>query len=326
MRKAAARICLSQATSFITALRFSALDPSAQINVKREMFFFNNSRMAAISAVVLVLQTINMVHVIGFSKSGLATPNNRQYFAMYLILFMSAGLCLGARHVLRDRPALLQRFYVGFALIWVVWHALISSMDLRTNPNLMVFTTGILAIALLVQATPVQMLSILASGLALLLFSARAHLTSGGTVNALIVTIMAMLIFCSRYFSLIEALRYRQKMILLENHRQIEKQKLALMSDQQAALLRHSRDILFLWDKALDTLTFSGGISLCTADREALLAWLAQARAPDARAITLRLTIRDIKDPAREYWIESTRHLDRDGTVIGAAGLMATKC
>lgn len=322
MKKRKVEIGLAQLKARLKALRFSALEPAVQNSLRREMFFFNNSRMAAIALVILVLESMNIVNVLCFSASGLTSKNNRQYFTMYLILLISALFCLGIRHILRNKSELLQQCYGGFTLFWVMWHAVLSAMDLQHNPNIVVFVTGILAMSFLVRLKPLQMLAILAGGLLLLLGCAWGNLSNGNVINAVIVTIITMLISCSRYFNTLEELGYRQKMILQENHRRTEKRKLALLSGQQRALLDHSRELLFLWDRELDTLTLAGGNHLGEADRAALIDWLANQKESNEEVMSLQLNGQAVP---QEYLIESTPQLDCDDKVIGAAGLITKK-
>lgn len=319
MKKRKVDIWREQIKTVIRGLHFSALEPSIQNSLKREMLYFNNSRVLVIAVMILILEAINIVNVICFSESGLATANNRLYFAMYLILSASALLCLVVRHVLRNHPELLSRCYVGFTLIWVLWHAVLSSIDLRHNPNIVVFVTGILSMSLLMRMKPMQMLPILASGLLALFFCGGKNLSNGIIVNAIIVTVITMLVFCSRYYSSLEELGYRQKMILQENNRVAGKQKLTLLSQQQKALLSHSKEILFLWDKELDTLAIAGGKSLCEADRETLLAWLTEVKESKEGTVLLQF---DAENVPCEYLIESTPQFDCDDRIIGAAGLI----
>lgn len=319
MKKRKVDIWSAQIKTLMRALRFSALDLSTQSSLMREMLFFNNSRIVIIAAIILILETVNIVNVLCFSRSGLATANNRLYFTMYLILSASALLCLAVRHTLRNQAKLLMRCYAGFTLIWVLWHAVLSSIDLQHNPNIVVFVTGILSLSMLMRLQPIQMLLILASGLVVLLFSGRENLSNGIIVNAVIVTIITMLIFCSRYYTSLEELGYRQKLILQENHRRVEKQKLTLLSEQQVALLHHSKEILFLWYKEMDTFTLAGDRSLCEADRKNLLAWLTEAKESRKGIVILQLRTGEI--PCK-YLIQSTPQFDYDNKLIGAAGVM----
>lgn len=320
MKKKRWDIWCSQLSRWIKALRFSSLDGNTQTRLKREMLFFNNSRFVVIAVVSMVLETMNIVNVLFFSRSGLGSANNRLYFTMYLILFGAGALCLVLRHFLKKSPVLVQRCFISFTLVWVLWHAALTAIDLRHNSNIIVFATGILSMSLLVRMKPLQMLSILAAGFALLLCCADGTLSNGNTINALIITVVAMLVFCSRYFSMVDELGYRQKLVLQSSHTAADRARLLLLSQQQTALLAHSDPSIFVWDKSSGTLAFGGGRQLCKEAESALSAWLAGAEKNSSVFLHIG------KGAAlQEYEVKVIPQMDSDLAVIGAVGQINLK-
>lgn len=316
MKKRKAEVFTAKTKNLIQVLRFSTLDNETKTCVNNEIFYFNHSRFAVISWVVMVLELLNGANVLFLSKSGLGTLNNRQYFTMYIVLFLSALSCLVLRHCFRNKPNILQLCYIAFIAVWMVWHALLSSMDLRKNPDIIVFIAGMFALSLLVRLKPFETLTILPGGLFVLLFFARDTISNGIAINAIIITMTAVLISCSRYSSALEELGYRQKLVLQANHRTIEKQALNFLRNQQRALLLHSHELLFLWNKKTDSLMLSGNKPLCSSDRQALLSWLDGCNLWSEGTVTLRFE----KNTPLKYRIECTPQLDEDGALIGAAG------
>ncbi len=321
MRKRKIEAWKTRIKNILRGLRFSTLDADTRACADNEIFYFNNSRLPVLSWAVIAMETFNMINVIFFSESGLGTANNRQYFAMYLLMLASGIACLAFRRLLRGREEVLQRCYVGFTLFWALWNGVLSAMDLRHNPSIIVYAVGILGLALLVRLKPMETLVTLSGGLLALLLTARAmgaqDMTVGIAVNAAIVALVAALVSCSQYFSMLEGLGYRQKLVLQANHLTEEKRKLAVLQERQEALLHHSGELLFIWDRKSNSFTMANQHTLCDADRQTLCGYLTGQGTGDAQVLTLHLSDKGALCSCR---IEFTPFFDGGELLTGAAG------
>lgn len=312
-------IIKSQIKTLIKSMQFSALDSSTQTYVNNEQLYFNNRRVLAIVWAIFAVESWNILNVLCFSNSGLATPNNRQYFAMYLLLFASGAICILIRHLLREKQELLRCCYAGFTMFWVVWHSILTAMDLRHNPNIMVFATAVFGISFLMRLKPKETLCILPGGYLVLILLAGSRMSSGTMINTAIVTMVSILISLSRYLSTLEEIGYRQKMVLQEEHRMTEKQKLNLIIQQQAALLEYSREFLFTWDRESNTLNISGERQFSGRDKQILLAWLLRCEDKSMKG-SLEFYLENGLTQCHTYLVDVTLQLDCDGCVIGGVG------
>lgn len=324
MKRKKLDIWYSQIMSRIQSLRFSCLDEETQRCVSGEMLFFNKRRFTALCWSILVIEVLNLSNVLFLSRSGLESVNNRQYFAMYLLLMAGAAACLAATRLLQCKTELLRRFYVGFMLFWVLWCALLSAMDLRSNPNITVFITGVFVLACLARLKPWESISILTGGLIVFFSLSWRNITNGSLMNAIIVTLTAALISCSRYFAALEELRYRQKLIRQADRQSENKERLELLMEQEQALLDCSRDNLFLWDRETGTLTVSGsrGTEHLKESKPAVLQWLETKRGETTGLIKLG---REDESGGSCYKIEVIWQMNSENEPAGAVGSL-TSC
>ena len=307
---------ISQCRKLIEMLKFSALDEEKKVYVEREIFYFNDRRFLVIPWAIMAVELFNMINVAFFSKSGLGTVHNFRYFAMYLFLFAGGPVCLAIRWYYRGKKKILGRYYVGFTMVWLLWNAVISAMDLQRHSNITAFVIGIFATSFLMRLKPVQTLCMMPGSLTLLLLLAGDRMTNGVAVNGSIATLVAVLMSCSRYVVMLEELDYRQKMIRQENRRTRERYRAAFLKEQQKALLECSGEILFIWDAEEDRLLLAGDRRLREKDREALLSWLAGCREESREIMLLGLTG---GRPGRCRVTCVPQH-DENGRCIGAAG------
>lgn len=318
MKKRKIEVWTSKAKALLKALRFSSLPADTRSCVNNEMFFFNNRRVEAIAWAVAAIESLNVFHVLFLSGSGLGTNNNRQYFAMYLLMLASAVFCLLIKRLLRMKQRFLSCFYVGLAFFWAVWNAVLTGMDLRRNPNIMVFTTSVFALSFLLRLKPIESLCILPGSLFVLLLCARSTISSGSVINASIVTVIAVLVSCSRYFATVEETAYRQKLIIQADHSISDRQTILRLSEQQDALLAYSGELMFLWSREEQTLVFSGGRNVSEADRRTLLDWFTAREKQSADIIDLYMGTE--QEQPGTYLIEITPQYDCEEALTGAVG------
>lgn len=297
--------------SLLGSLRFSALDPETQRCVAGEIFYFNNSRMLVCGWVILLIEAANMSRVLFFSKSRLATANNRQYFAMYALLFLSAVVVLTLRRLLQDNRPLLSRCYLAFAAFWVVWHATLTSMDLRSGTSTLVLATALFGISFLLRLKPWEAVSMMGGGfLLLVLLSPGAK--GGVYINTGIATLMAASISCSRYGSMVEEVGYRRKMVRQNDRNVVYKQQLALLREQHRFLLEKAQEPLFEWDLVHKTAVFSPGWQSRFATDPAPLAALLQAAQTQGAhgAAALRADLRGLDGQTLDCQVELALQYD----------------
>ncbi len=158
--------------------------------------------------VVILLQLINIVHVLFFSHSGLATSNNMTYFLLYVVLalFSFVGLWRGWR--LRKRlpksakNVLLES--IVFCGIFLLWSTILTLLDLRSSDDPTVFVITVFTASIFLHMAPGVSIPLFAVNEAILLIGYLwvrngADLNSGIFINTMVMTIFAAMLSVMYY-------------------------------------------------------------------------------------------------------------------------------
>lgn len=155
----------------------------------------NDFSLQIFCAIIFAAELFNIARVVLWSKSGLATRNNRIYFFMYCTLILMAVLWLVLRRRLRQAPA--ERRWAaqyGVTSLMFLWHICLNAYDLYRDPaaGTTVLTTALLGLALLIQGPPRHIAA--QFGAAYLLFWAlmAPRLDTGDRLNLTITFVMAV--------------------------------------------------------------------------------------------------------------------------------------
>lgn len=175
--------------------RFFQIPPEIQVEFWQDTLRRNRLSLLVICIMILGMELFNMLRVLLWSSSGLGTVNNRIYFTMYLLLWMSAAIYLFLRWLLRrGSPRIRWSVQYGTALFALFWHAGINAYDLMRNPTaeITIFATAVLAMAVFIQMPVLH--SLIAFGLSYGLFVGLAGglLSSGRLINLTFTTIVAI--------------------------------------------------------------------------------------------------------------------------------------
>ena len=83
----------------------------------------NRLSLIVISIMIFGMELFNMARVLFLSNAGLGTWNNRIYFSMYCILFLSAAVYLLLQYMLRNSGEKLQwRLQIAAVAFFFLWH------------------------------------------------------------------------------------------------------------------------------------------------------------------------------------------------------------
>ncbi len=117
----------------------------------------NDFSLKIICVIIFASEFFNIARVLFWSKSGLASQNNRIYFSMYCILILLAALWLALRRPLRHGPLHVQ-WAIQYAVTCLIllWNLVLNTYDLYREPaaGTSVLTTALLGLALLIQSPP----------------------------------------------------------------------------------------------------------------------------------------------------------------------------
>ena len=188
----------------------------------------NHLSLQVICIIIFAMESLNMFRVLFRSSSGLGTLNNRIYFTMYLLLWMSAAIYLFLWRLLR-RCSPRRRWFAqyGTVLFALLWHAGLNAYDLMRNSDaeITVIVTSMLAISVFIQMPIAH--SIVAYGLSYGLFMGLAGglLSGGRLVNLTITTIVSMAVSMTSF---------RHAVVTVSQHKKIDKmnQKLQELSEK----------------------------------------------------------------------------------------------
>ena len=114
----------------------------------------NTASLSVVSLMIIGMETYNIFRVLFLSRSGLSSVNNRIYFGMYSVLFLSAILFLFLERASRHGSVRLQwTLQYGCVLFFLLWNVGLNTYDLMQNPDaeILVLVTAFLGLAMFVQ-------------------------------------------------------------------------------------------------------------------------------------------------------------------------------
>ena len=178
----------------------------------------NRLSLLVICIMIFGMELFNMLRVLFWSASGLGTVNNRIYFTMYFLLWMSAAIYLLLRWLFRRRsPHIQWRVQYGTALFALIWHTGINAYDLMRNPEAetTIFVTAMLAISVFIQMPIVH--GIVAYGLSYGLFVGLVGgiLGSGRLINLTFTAIVGLAVSMTSFRHAVVTIRQRREIGLM---------------------------------------------------------------------------------------------------------------
>lgn len=202
----------------------------------------NRLSLLVICIMIFGMELFNMFRVLFWSASGLGTVNNRIYFTMYLLLWMSAAIYLLLRWLFRRKPLHIQwRVQYGTVLFALIWHAGLNAYDLMRNPaaETTTFVTAMLAISVFIQMPIAH--SIVAYGLSYGLFVGLVGgiLGSGRLINLTFTAIVATAVSMTSFRHAVETVLQRREIDRMNRHLQELVQKDPLTGLMNTAAFRN---------------------------------------------------------------------------------------
>lgn len=201
----------------------------------------NRLSLLVICIMIFGMELFNMLRVLFWSSSGLGTLNNRIYFTMYLLLWLSAAIYLLLQWRFRRRPSHSQwHVQYGTILFAFLWHAGLNAYDLMRNleAETTVLVTAMLAISVFIQMPAAY--SIAAYGLSYGLFVGLAGglLSDGRLLNLTITAIVGMAVSITSFRHAVETIRQRREIDQMNKRLQVLVQKDPLTGLMNTAAFR----------------------------------------------------------------------------------------
>ncbi|HJD27978.1 MAG TPA: GGDEF domain-containing protein [Candidatus Blautia avicola] len=246
----------------------------------------NQLSLLVICIMILGMELFNIARVLFWSRSGLATVNNRIYFSMYCILLLAAVLYILLQWLLRRSPVKI-RWTVQYAtaLFALLWHVCINAYDLYRNPDggTVIYVTAVLGLSVFIQMpSQYSLISYIAAYLLFIGLSA-SNLDTGSMINLTFTAIVALAVSLTRC---------RHAVVILSQCRKIDQ-----MNRQLQELIKK------------DPLT---GLLNITAFRDRVEFYLAETKEPTETALLI-LDLDDFKavndhfgHPCGDYVLQMT--------------------
>lgn len=157
----------------------------------------NNLSMKVICGIIFGSEIFNIARVIFWSKSGLASQNNRIYFSMYWILILIAASWPVLRRFLR-RDSAYRQWIAQYAVTCLIllWNIGLNTYDLHRDPGAgtTVLTTALFGLALLIQMPPLYGLAQFGGGYLLFRVVMAPLLDTGDRLNLTITFVVALMV------------------------------------------------------------------------------------------------------------------------------------
>lgn len=161
----------------------------------------NRLSLIVISIMIFGMELFNMARVLFLSNAGLGTWNNRIYFSMYCILFLSAAVYLLLQYVLRNSGEKLQwRLQIAAVAFFFLWHIGLNAYDLVRDPEgeTYIFVTAVVGLAMFIQMPWLCGTVYFGAGYGLFMLLNAPVLEEGVIINLTITTIVALAISYTR--------------------------------------------------------------------------------------------------------------------------------
>ena len=174
---------------------FLRVPPEILPEFQQDTFQKNHISLLAVCGMIFGMELYNIVRVVFWSPSGLATGNNRIYFGMYCALLLAAVayllLCRFTRTARLTVRLRIQYAGVAFALLW---HIFLNAYDLMREPDgeVGIYMTAVLAMAVLIQLPAALGIACHVGSYAVFALLAGRYLESGTLLNLTFSSIVAL--------------------------------------------------------------------------------------------------------------------------------------
>jgi len=178
---------------------------------------------------IMAFQIYNIVYVFMYTKGRFHTTASRVYTALYAIsLFVSLVCLFLVNHFKKhfpDNPRKVVHLQIFFGIFLLVWGACITVYDQRVSENISVYMIISLIVAMMVNFTPMQAISIYGI-LQFLLFWFLPLLKDpskdsyGENVNLVVMTLMCVIISICHYYYARKHYLYQQ--IIIEQNSKLK--------------------------------------------------------------------------------------------------------
>ena len=174
---------------------FFRIPPDVKLEFWQDTLQKNQLSLLVICIMIFGMELFNMARVLFWSASGLGTANNRLYFTMYCLLWLSAALyILLWRRLRRSSVGVRWAVQYGTALFALLWHTCINAYDLMRSPQAetSIFITAVLGLAVFIQMPSLYSLAAYGLAYGLFMWLAGPILSNGTIINLTITTIVAL--------------------------------------------------------------------------------------------------------------------------------------
>lgn len=221
--------------------RFFQIPPEIRAEFWEDTLRRNRLSLLVICIMIFGMEVFNMFRVLFWSASGLGTANNRIYFTMYLLLWISAAVYLFLRWLLRrGSPRVRWSVQYGTALFALLWHAGLNAYDLMRNPasEITIFATAVLALAVFIQMPVLHSLAAFGLSYGLFVGLAGGLLSSGRLINLTFTTIVAIAVSMTSFRHAVVTICQRREISQMNQRLQELAQKDSLTGLMNTAAFR----------------------------------------------------------------------------------------
>ena len=219
---------------------------------------WNGNLMLFVSLFCILVELFNIVRVLGFSKSGLGTLNNRIYFSFYTALLLMGLLYVATDLVLRRKGRTLVYYrcsMAGAALVFL-WQTLFQIYDISSSSasGYITIVAAFVAFSSMVVMRPIYAIVNLLVNYGIFLCAVR---DSGDRFNFTIMLLLCIVIYLVKYKTFLIGL-FRERELESMHHELDDKtDKLRLSNEQYELLARSSNLIAFQWNIEEDWVHFA---------------------------------------------------------------------
>ena len=212
--------------------------------------------------IMFIFEFYNMLHVLVFTNTKLGTLDNRIYFTMYVILFVSGIIFLIVEYYMRNNVRKLNYLYMGISFSWFLWHVVINYYDLTNNTSsgIVIYMVATLTCAIFFQCKPSYGIFLNITFYIIFTIVTYNIVDSGAKLNLLVVAMMSIVILTKRYQYLIQMLRANNDLHNMNDEIQRKKSELQISLQKQKVIMEYTNDILIEWNSKRDILSFSNNV------------------------------------------------------------------
>lgn len=209
----------------------------------------------------ILLQLVNIGHVLIISTSKLGTLNNRIYFGFYcfhlivcvLLLLLKKFICASSN------PQMIRVVHNLFYLIWLLWSFGLNYYELLhpNHGNLSISVTCLLGTAICMQYTPLDFFSLVIPPFFAFCAASAPIIQLGGLINMLIAFVMAAFAFLMQFHLRVTTLQHRTLVESMNTDLESKNNALSVSLHKFSFILDQIDNILFDWDMEKGEILFS---------------------------------------------------------------------